>query len=383
MSRRWILRSLVALALAAGAALLVRRMTREDALEVATVQLELGPVRSSVVNTRAGAVRARSHASIGPEIAGAVARLEVRRGASVRAGDLLLALDATVLQAQLELARGERDVLEALAERAAIARQRAERALQRQGELAARGLLAADELDHFESEWALRASDCRIAAAELARGFARVALSEAELARTELRAPFDGIVAEITVELGERVVPLIGSAVTSGTVELYDPATLHVVAPMDEVDSAKLRVGSTALVTIDSHPGELFEGRVVAIAPYVLDIEQQNRTVEVEVSLPPAAVAGLLPGTSADVEVVLEVREGVPRLPTAALQPGGRVLVVSDGRLEARAVERGLWNWEWTEVRAGLSEGEAVVVPRGEAGLEPGRLVRAAPRVAP
>jgi HlyD family secretion protein len=383
VDRRWVVRSLIALALVAGTWLVVRQMTREEPLEVATVALERGTVRSSVVNTRAGAVRARSSASIGPEIAGEVAQLAVRRGSVVRSGELLLALDTSVLEAQLELARRERDVLEAQSRRACVARERAERALRRHRALAERGDVSADELDRIESEASVRACECEIASAELARADARIALALVELERAWVRAPFDGIVAETTVEVGERVVPLIGSAVTSGTVELYDPRTIHVVAPMDEVDSARLRVGAVALVTIDSHPGRVFEGRLCAVAPYVLDVEQQNRTVEIEVELAPDDTRTLLPGTSADVEIVLESHAGVPRLPTSTLQPGGRVLVVVDDRLEVREVERGLANWEWTEVRGGLADSDRIVVPRGEAGLEAGRLVRGVAKDAP
>ena len=70
----------------------------------------------------------------------------------------------------------------------------------------------------------------------------------------------------------------------------------------------------------------------------------------------------LLPGTSADVEVVLEAREGALRLPTSALLEGNRVLVASDGRLEERPVEIGLKNWDYAEVKSGLDEGQRVVI---------------------
>jgi HlyD family secretion protein len=57
---------------------------------------------------------------------------------------------------------------------------------------------------------------------------------------------------------------------------------------------------------VDSRPDRVFEGMVSRVAPYVLDVLEQNRTVEVEVALDDAAaMAGVLPGTSADAEVIL------------------------------------------------------------------------------
>ena len=70
----------------------------------------------------------------------------------------------------------------------------------------------------------------------------------------------------------------------------------------------------------------------------------------------------LLPGTSADVEVILEIRADVLRLPTSALLQGRRVLIPDDGELVEREIEIGLKNWDYAEVTKGLAEGEIVVV---------------------
>jgi HlyD family secretion protein len=126
-------------------------------------------------------------------------------------------------------------------------------------------------------------------------------------------------------------------------------------------------------VTVDSRPGEELAGRIVRVASFVEDVEEQNRTVEIEVELAdPGAAGTLLPGTSADVEVILEVREGVLRIPTSALLEGGRVLVVEGGVLVERAVEPGLSNWDWTEVRSGLEPGDEVVTSLDRTGVAPG-----------
>jgi HlyD family secretion protein len=145
---------------------------------------------------------------------------------------------------------------------------------------------------------------------------------------------------------------------------------------MDEVDSAKIQLEQAVKVTVDSHPGEEFPGRVVRLAPYVLDVEAQNRTLEVEVEFDDAKFAAtLLPGTSSDVEVVLDARAGVLRIPTSALLEGDKVLVASDGTLEESAVEVGLKNWNYAEVRSGLQEGQLVVTSLDRAEVKAGARV--------
>src|SRR5207245_9654172 len=80
----------------------------------------------------------------------------------------------------------------------------------------------------------------------------------------------------------------------------------------------------------------------------------------------------LLPGTSADVEVILRTAANVPRIPSYALLEGDRVLIFDRGRLEARKVTTGLRNWEYAEIAAGLAEGDRVVVSLDNAEVKEG-----------
>ena len=161
-------------------------------------------------------------------------------------------------------------------------------------------------------------------------------LARAQLRQTTLLAPFDGIVADTFIEVGEWTSPSPPALPIPPVLDLIDTRSIYVSAPMDEVDSARIRKGQTARVTVDSHRGEHFPAHVVEVAPYVVDRLEQNRTVEIELELDDDAVATtLLPGTSADVEVILSAREDVLRIPTSALLEGGKVLV-----LEARAARR-------------------------------------------
>jgi HlyD family secretion protein len=218
---------------------------------------------------------------------------------------------------------------------------------------------------------------CEAAAAGAERGVAAEALARIEVRKHRLLAPFTGVIARLSVEVGEWTTPSPPGLPIPPVVDFIDTSSLYVSAPMDEVDSARIRAGQRARITVDSHPGRAFAGRVVRVASYVLDVEAQNRTLDVDAELDdPDVGTTLLPGTSADVEVILDVREDVARIPTAALLEGGKVLVVEGDRLAERAVSTGVRNWDFTEVLSGVAPGESVVASLDRPEIQAGLRVR-------
>jgi HlyD family secretion protein len=132
---------------------------------------------------------------------------------------------------------------------------------------------------------------------------------------------------------------------------------------MDEVDAPKLKSGQPARITLDALPGQSFPGKVRRIAPYVTEVEKQARTVDLEVTFEEIPKNALLVGYSADVEVIIQRRENVLRVPTQAIRQNDKVLLVGgDNRLEERTVETGLANWAFTEVISGLKEGDLILL---------------------
>ncbi|MET0619861.1 MAG: efflux RND transporter periplasmic adaptor subunit, partial [Thermoanaerobaculia bacterium] len=126
-------------------------------------------------------------------------------------------------------------------------------------------------------------------------------------------------------------------------------------------------------ITLDAFPGRTFAGRITRVAPYVQDAQEQNRVFEIEAAFDDGDFArALLPGTSADVEVILAARDGVLRIPSSAVLEGDSVLVAIGERLENRRLELGLRNWQFAEVRRGLTPGEAVVVSLDRAEVREG-----------
>ncbi len=179
-----------------------------------------------------------------------------------------------------------------------------------------------------------------------------------------LRAPFDGVVARLNGELGEFTMPSPPGIPTPPVIDLIDDRCLYVTAPIDEVDVAQVRVGQPATIAIEALPGRRFPGRVRRVAPYVVDVEKQARTVDVEVELANSADAkALLVGYSADIEIILDAHDNAVRVPTQALREGNRVLLYTGaGILEERRLDVGIANWAYTEVRSGLEPGQKVAL---------------------
>jgi HlyD family secretion protein len=237
-----------------------------------------------------------------------------------------------------------------------------------------RNLVAIDTAERAKGEADSRAAACRATTQNIKVAQARIEQAKASMERTLLRAPFAGIVAEINGEIGEFVTPSPVGIPTPPAVDVVDTSCIYVTAPIDEVDAPRIREGMQARVSLDAFRDRTFSARVRRVAPYVLDIEKQARTVEIEAELEHIEAVTLLPGYSADIEVILQERPDVLRIPARALIDGKRVLVYdpADERVHARDVQVGLRNWEYVEVTGGLAEGEQVVTTVDREGLVDG-----------
>lgn len=373
--RLWLFWLLVVGAAGAG----VWYWTRPKPVAVVLKTVDRGRVESTVANTRAGTVKACRRARLAPATGGQIARLPARKGERVKAGQVLLELWNDDLAAALTLARREAAAAAARAEEACVTAEVAERDAARSRKLRSQGVASEENTDRAVGEAKARGAACTAARATAQVSAAQVAVAEANLERTILRAPFAGTVAEVNGELGEFVTPSPVGVPTLPAVDLIDEGCLYITAPIDEVDAPAVELGMPARVSLDAFPGRHFAGKVRRIAAYVLDREKQARTVDVEVDLTdPADARNFLPGYSADVEVVLAVRDDVVRVPTEAVLEGHRVLLFRSGEgeregvLEARSFEPGLSSWEYTEVRSGLEAGERVVASVDREGVTDG-----------
>jgi len=371
MKKRW--RTLAILAvIAAVIAAVVLWLGRPKPIAVETEVVGPGLVAETVTNTRAGTVKACQRAKLAPPAGGQIARLRVKKGDRVSQGQVLLELWNEDLRAEQELTERDAAATAARREEVCVAAEVARRESDRLVRLQRDRLVSAEQADRARGEADSREAACRAAREQIRVAQARVDAARARLERTLLRAPFDGTVAEINGEVGEFVTPSPVGIPTPPAVDVVDNSCIYITAPIDEVDAPRVQVGMPARVTLDAFKDRSFEARVRRVAPYVLDLEKQARTVEVEAELVDTSNAALLPGYSADVEVIVAERPDVLRVPTRALVEGGSVYVLDGGIARLRTVETGIGNWQYTEVRSGLANGEKVVVTIDREGLADG-----------
>ncbi len=369
---KWILAVVAIIALVV---LLRYTVFAPDVVEVRTAAVELGLVEQTVTNTRAGTVKVRLRAELSPQVGGLVVAIPHREGDSVEAGVVVVELDSRAQRAELASTRAAVESAKAQADEACLAAELAEKELARVEALHIRGLASDQNLDVLHSERDRTRAGCIAGRAAVGQAESRVGAAAVQVEFTKLVAPFSGTIAEVSTEVGEYITPSPPGLPIPPVVDLLDPASIYVSAPIDEVDAERILVGQAVRVTVDSRPDQSFAGAVARVAPYVLDVLEQNRTVEVEVELDdPQTMIGVLPGTSADVELILERRDDTLRIPASAVAEGGKVLILKDGFLEERTIDVGLRNWRFAEVLGGLEPGERVVVARNSPDIKAGAL---------
>ncbi|MCZ6603310.1 MAG: efflux RND transporter periplasmic adaptor subunit [Planctomycetota bacterium] len=353
--------------LVGGAIALKLTVFTKEPVEVSLHLVGRGLVERTVTNSRAGTVKTRRRSRLSPEVSGRIMEIPFREGKRVEEGDVLVRLDPSSAMAALHLGNMQLETAGAEVEEVRARREQVARELERKTKLFEDGAISEEIVDDFRSRYkvivaAVTAAEARVEAARAAVDRARV-----EKEKTEVRAPFSGVVSAVYAEVGELATPMNSPgdiAIRAGPIlEVVNLDRLYVRAEIDEVDMGELEENLPVRITLDPFPDTSFAGRVTRVAPIVSDIQEKNRTVEIEVVFDrPEDSDSLLPGTSADVEVILESHESSVRIPSHALLEGDRVLMLNGSHLVARNLEIGLRNWDFVEVISGLEEGEQVVV---------------------
>ncbi len=357
-------------------------LQRNKPIAVTLQQVSSGKIQRTVTNTRAGTLNACRRAKLSPSLGGQIARLPVSEGEVVKQGQILFEIWNDDLLAQRDLAQSEILASEALKLQACIQAELAQQEAKRVGKLLERGLTSDESADKAISLSHSSTAACDAATANIDISKGKLKVAQAALERTRLRAPFDGTIAEVNGELGEYVTPSPVGIQTPPAIDLIDNSCLYVSAPIDEVDAPQIRAGMTARISLDAFQKQFFEGRVRRVAPYVLDKEKQARTVDIEVDfLSDKDNSNMLPGYTADVEVIIDEHQNSLRIPTEALLEGNRVYLYDSDfdTISTTDVVTGLSNWQYTEILEGLQQGQQIVTSIDAEGLADGVAVKIKP----
>jgi membrane fusion protein (multidrug efflux system) len=272
-----------------------------------------------------GAVQANESLEIRSEISGKVTSINFEEGQRVRKGELLLTINDEELIAQLEKLKYSKQLRE-------------------ESEYRQRMLLEKEAISQEEYDQALT---------ELNTARADIRLIEAQIAKSRLRAPFNGIIGLRYVSEGSYITP----QTTIATFSNIDPAKIEFSIPGKY--SNDVQVGNLIEFQTESSD-DMYQGEIYAIEP---QIDPETRTLRMR-AISPNKDRRLLPGQFARVDLILDREDNAILVPSQAVIPemnGHKVFVVNNGKAEARSVEVGIRTNLEVEIRNGISPQDTVV----------------------
>jgi HlyD family secretion protein len=341
-SWRWLIVLLVLAALMAGGYTWYRQTRQGDAPQWRTAKVSRGGITASVSAT--GTLNAEVSVPVGSQVSGQVKEVLADFNSEVKRGQLIARIDPEtfeyrVRQSQADLDAARAQVLTAQANisaaSAAVSRIRvnlaeARRDLERKQLLVERNFIsgaelekaravldaATEEIKSSQAQVEVAQAQARSAQAVVAQREAQLLQARADLERTAIRAPVDGIVIKRSIDAGQTV------AASLQAPELFVIARnlrdMQVDTSIDEAEIGKIRLGQRATFTVDSYPGRSFSGEVKQVRKAALTVQNVvTYTVVVATANPDLA---LIPGMTANVRLVTDARDGVLRVPNAALR---------------------------------------------------------------
>jgi RND family efflux transporter MFP subunit len=347
---------------------------QESALPVKAVPIKRGELVMRLKSP--GEAVTEKKIAIKTEVAGTIKNLNVREGMHVRQGDLLLEIEDREYRLRLEKSEATRlkYLSELLLERqfsapdkeldsAALEKlKKAEEAFSQAGSRFSQGLISREEFEKAASDYELvliesgkKKDEVMASAKQFTQSEIDVKMSQMELEKTKIRAPFSGIITDIKISPKENL--SAGREIFT----LVDISRIKVQARVLESEVGKMRVGREADLRFSAYPGKTFKGKVEAISP-IINPADRTCTVHILVENPQEEIK---PGMHAEVEISADVYTDRLLVPQeAVLVRGGRklVFVVEEGLAKWRYIEVGLENEDYAEVLDGVKEGEPVII---------------------
>jgi len=278
-------------------------------------------VEATVSSVNSGTVRAEGNTELAFGTVGRVKEVNVKLGDSVRAGQILAQVENDDLTSRLQSA-----------------------------------------LEEYERSQRLSKSDA-MSKSGVTQARANYDAAVTAYEKSLIKAPYDGVVAELNLEVGE--LSQITAVIPQAPIRIVDVKPRYVRAEIDEVDLPKVKAGLPARVKILAIRKEPFKARVRKVVPFVSSIREQDRTSEIELDIDSEGLV-LPAGASADVEVITDTKDDVLTVTSRALLGRGEdryVYVLAGSKIKKTPVRIGIYGYTVSEIASGLSPSDEVVLP--------------------
>ena len=295
-----------------------------------------------------GEIRAKEERKINAEVTAEVIKLLVEEGDWVKEGQILVKLDSTE-----QFAAYQRAQANVGAQRADLEFKKEQ--MRRKKELYEKGLISRENFDNIATDVELAQSNLENARTELGR-------ARRSLERTIIRSPIPGTVMDINKEEGEVVVA--GTMHNPGSVLLTvsDLEEMEMVADVNESEIPLVSIKDTTRITVDAFPDTTFIGIVYYKANMPKAATSEVVEFEVEISMP--RHPGLLPGMSANCEIITAKKDSVLRVPLQSLvskEKKNAVYKIENNKAKFIEVKTGITEGKWVEIKEGLGEEDLIV----------------------
>jgi len=353
--------------------LLLAFRTQKPVVEVVAAR-PAGDLQSQALLNASGYVTPRRRATVAAKVTGRVEQIYAEEGLHVKNGQVLAELDCSQPKASLASAKTERDATAAALADLEVQLGNADREWKRAESLRAAGVNSVQQLDAARTTADSLRSKIALTKEQTRAAEARIAVAQQDVENCTVRAPFDGIVVSKDAQRGEMVSPNSagGGFTRTGIATVVDMNSIEVEVDVNEAYIARVRTGQKALSILDAYPDWQIPSTVRTVIPTA---DRQKATVKVRVSfdkldpriLPDMGVkVAFLDDTPVAKSKSSEARALIPK--AAVRQDGGKsiVFLVSQQKLERRAVSLGAERGSDVEVMAGISPGDKLVVGGAE-----------------
>jgi len=291
-----------------------------SSLQLKAIKAVTTQVETTISTTSTGTVDAQNQAVLNFGTAGRVESILVRAGQAVKKGQLIAKLDNRDAQTSFDNASKE---------------------LGRAKELFKDGLVSQAGLDDGNKGYEF---------------------AKANLDRSEIRAPFDGVISEVNLKVGELSQTGLSSL---PPIRIVDQKPRIVKGDIDEIDLWKVKKGMPARIKIPAMHNQGFAAEVSQIIPYINTSKEQERTAKIELKIVDNDTT-IPVGASAEIEIITESKPNVLALPTRSvlgMSKARYVYIYDDGKIRKTSVTVGIGNYDRTELLSGVSLGDTVILP--------------------
>ncbi|WP_374536013.1 efflux RND transporter periplasmic adaptor subunit [Chitinimonas taiwanensis] len=362
--KKWLIIALILLVIALPLLLRAKSANAGKLVQAQTVALQA--IRPTILAS--GTLAYRTEVALTAEVTAKVTEILVAEGDDVAAGQLLLRLDPESYRNAIEREAAGQEQNRIGIERQNVALELRRKQFERTEKLFKAGMVDKSRFDEDRNQLQLAEVELKASREALKRAEAVLADAREQLSKTEVRAPIKGRVVALPIKVGETAIPSTMSLAGAQLMTIADTSAIQAELKVDEGDIAKIVVGQRVDIFAAAYPEQALQGRVkkIALAPTV---ENQARAYKVTVQLQAPAELKLRSGMSCRAEIFLSDGSKQLAVPVEAIlsedKDGKRtersVVLLQAGQARKVAVQIGISDDRWQEVRSGIKAGDLVV----------------------